>query len=76
MYNNKVDQASVQYILDTVVIELERDPSKRFVYVEMAFFWRWWNEQDTKMKELVRVLVNEGRLEFVIGAWQVNFNQC
>ena len=61
----------VQYILDTVISELIKDPAKRFVYVEIAFFWRWWNEQDNSMKEDVRNLVNEGRLEFVIGAWWV-----
>ena len=62
----------VQYILDTVMSELIKDPAKRFVYVEIAFFWRWWNEQDSSMKEDVRNLVNEGRLEFVIGAWCMN----
>lgn len=49
--------------------ELEKDPNKRFVYVEMAYFWRWWNEQNLTMKQLVRTLVDEGRLEFVIGGW-------
>ena len=73
-YGSNTDQqeASVQYILDTVVQELEKDPSKRFVYVEIAFFWRWWNEQNDNIKQLVRTLVNEGRLEFVIAAWCMN----
>ena len=70
--NNGNQEASVQYILDTVVIELEKDPSKRFVYVEIAFFWRWWNEQNDDTKQLVRTFVNEGRLEFVIGAWLIS----
>lgn len=52
-----------------MVEELWKDPERRFVYVEMAYFWRWWNEQDDNIKDIVRVLVNEGRLEFVIGAW-------
>ena len=71
--NNGNQEASVQYILDTVIVELEKDPSKRFVYVEMAFFWRWWNEQNDNTKQLVRTFVNEGRLEFVIGAWLNSF---
>jgi lysosomal alpha-mannosidase len=66
---NSYQLASVQYILDTVIPELDKDPSKRFVYVEMAYFWRWWNEQDDTVKKTVHTLVNEGRLEFVIGAW-------
>ena len=70
-YGSNTDQqeASVQYILDTVVPELLNDPNKRFVYVEIAYFWRWWNEQSDSTKQAVRMLVNEGRLEFVIGAW-------
>ncbi len=39
--------------------ELEKEPSKRFVYVEIAFFWRWWNEQNENTKQVVRNLVNE-----------------
>jgi len=38
----------VQYILDTVIPILMDDPTKRFIYVEMAFFWRWWQEQDIR----------------------------
>jgi lysosomal alpha-mannosidase len=67
--NNVQQDAAVQYILDTVIDELNKDPNRRFVYVEMAYLWRWWNEQDHSMKQIVRSLVNEGRLEFVIGAW-------
>ena len=34
----------------------------RFIYVESAFFWRWWGEQEDQMKDVVRNLVNDGRL--------------
>ena len=67
--NQGQQDAAVQYILDTVIPELDKDPSKRFVYVEIAYFWRWWNEQTDSLKKVVRNLVNQGRLEFVIGAW-------
>ncbi len=70
--NLKEQDARVQYILDTVVTELAKDPSKRFVYVEIAFFWRWWNEQNDEIKQQVRTLVDEKRLEFIIGAWCMN----
>jgi lysosomal alpha-mannosidase len=70
--NTKDQQAGVQYILDTVMQELAKDPKRRFVYVELAFFWRWWTEQNDETKQLVRIFVNEGRLEFVNGAWCMN----
>ena len=57
---NKIQNAGVQYILDTVTSELANDPGKRFSYVETAFFERWWNEQTNKTKVLVQQLVNEG----------------
>lgn len=65
-------KAGVQYILDSVVQALLQDPSKRFIYVESAFFSKWWREQDDKLKDQVKQLVNEGRLEFIGGAWSMN----
>ena len=48
-----ITEVGVQYILDSVVPLLVTDPSKRFIYVEMAFFWRWWQEQDDNMRHQV-----------------------
>ena len=70
--STKYQKAGVQYILDTVVQELANDPNRRFVYVELAFFWMWWNQQPPQTKQLVRKLVDNRQLEFVIGAWCMN----
>lgn len=51
--NNSIQHAGVQYILDSVVQELADDPTKTFIYVEIAFFTRWWNEQPDDTKALV-----------------------
>uniref|UniRef100_A0A1I8QD07 Alpha-mannosidase n=1 Tax=Stomoxys calcitrans TaxID=35570 RepID=A0A1I8QD07_STOCA len=67
-----IQKAGVQYILDSVVQELLKDPQKRFIYVESAFFFKWWSEQTPELKEQVKMLVNEGRLEFIGGAWSMN----
>ncbi|OQV16536.1 Lysosomal alpha-mannosidase [Hypsibius exemplaris] len=64
--------AGVQYILDSVVDALLDDPSRRFIYVETAFFWKWWLQQDDLMHHTVHRLVKEGRLEFISGAWSMN----
>ena len=45
---------------------------RRFIYVESAFFWRWWGEQSEGMKTTVRDLVDSGRLEFIGGGWSMN----
>lgn len=65
-------KAGVQYIIDSVVQALLQDPEKRFIYVESAFFSKWWREQTDSLKEQVKMLVNEGRLEFIGGAWVMN----
>lgn len=41
----------------------------RFVYVETAYFWTWWEELDGNMKNMTRRLVNNGQLEFLHGGW-------
>ena len=67
-----IQKAGVQYILDSVVQALLQDPKKRFIYVESAFFSKWWREQDDNLREQVKMLVNEGRLEFIGGGWSMN----
>jgi lysosomal alpha-mannosidase len=52
--NSSIQHAAVQYILDTVIEQLLVDKDRTFIYVEMAFFTRWWNQQNDKTKEIVR----------------------
>ena len=57
---NNIQNAGVQYILDSVIQQLRADKNKRFIYVEVAFFARWWNQQHDSMRHVVKGLVNEG----------------
>lgn len=52
--NQTIQDAGVQYILDTVMQELDKNPDRKFIYVEIAFFYCWWNEQSDEMKEKVQ----------------------
>ncbi|CAF1424428.1 unnamed protein product [Rotaria magnacalcarata] len=69
---SEIVNRGVQYILDSVVSALLDNPDRRYIYVEMAFFWRWWNEQSNDTRNAVKQLVNEGRLEFISGGWSMN----
>ncbi|CAF0829955.1 unnamed protein product, partial [Didymodactylos carnosus] len=69
---NNIQHAGVQYIIDSVIQSLVQNPDRRFIYVEMAFFWRWWNQQTDDMQATVKGLVNDGRLEFISGGWCMN----
>jgi hypothetical protein len=39
--NSSIQHAAVQYILDSVLLALEANPDRKFIYVEQAFFTRW-----------------------------------
>ncbi|CAM9842292.1 unnamed protein product, partial [Choristocarpus tenellus] len=67
--NNSIAHAGVQYILDSVVSSLVKNPRRSFVHVEQAFMWRWWRRQDEAMRTVVRGLIKEGQLSFVNGGW-------
>ncbi|KAJ8951631.1 hypothetical protein NQ318_012301 [Aromia moschata] len=62
----------VQFIISSVVSALSQNADRRFIQVETAFFYMWWNKQTDEIKSLVRQLINEGRLEIVNGAWSMN----
>jgi hypothetical protein len=44
-------------IITTVVNKLADDPSRRFIWEEISFFERWWQEQDQLMQHKVRKFV-------------------
>ncbi|KAG0460421.1 hypothetical protein HPP92_020718 [Vanilla planifolia] len=67
--NNSIQGASVQNVLDSVVVALLKNPDRKFVFVEQAFFQRWWAEQNEATQEVVKKLVDSGQLEFINGGW-------
>ncbi|XP_024541409.1 alpha-mannosidase isoform X1 [Selaginella moellendorffii] len=67
--NNSIQIAAVQYIIDSVIQSLEDNPDRKFIYVEQAFFQRWWREQTPAKQKIVHQMVESGQLEFVNGAW-------
>ena len=70
--NNSIQNANVHLILDTVVEQLQLNSSRRFIWVEQAFFYRWWTEQTDKTKNIVRQLVRNGKFEFINGGWAMH----
>lgn len=69
---NDIYMASVQDIIDTVTEQLDKDPRKRFIYVEMGFLSRWWRQQSQETKEIFKGLVADKRLEIINGGWVMN----
>lgn len=72
---NNVQRAGVQYIISSVINELKKDPKRRFIFVEIAFFKLWWDHQDESTRTFVRQLVDEGRFEFIRYVCAIYANQ-
>jgi lysosomal alpha-mannosidase len=66
----------VHLILDEVIQELLKDEKKRFSYVEMKFFSMWWRNQTEDLKDQVRALVRQGRLELLNAGWSMHDEAC
>ncbi|KAF9618950.1 hypothetical protein IFM89_002945 [Coptis chinensis] len=65
--NNSIRGACVQNVLDSVIQALFADKNRKFIYVEQAFFQRWWRQQSETLKIRVKELVKAGQLEFING---------
>ena len=59
----------MRYIYDTVVAALRVNSQRKFVFVETAYFMRWWREQNAEIQEATRTLFANGQLEFINGGW-------
>ena len=67
--NNTIQHASVNNLITAVVAALKRNPERKFINAEQAFFQRWWRQQSDETKDAVRGFVRSGQLEFVNGGW-------
>ena len=74
--NSSHQFAHVENILNNSIEALLKNENRTFTYVEMKFFSMWWERQNETIKEQVRNLVREGRLEFVNGGWSANDEAC
>ncbi|XP_027977987.1 alpha-mannosidase 2x isoform X2 [Eumetopias jubatus] len=58
-----------QHILNSMVSKLQEDPRRRFLWAEVSFFAKWWDNINAQKKAAVRRLVGNGQLEIVTGGW-------
>jgi lysosomal alpha-mannosidase len=62
----------VQFILDTTTQALLDNPARKFTYVEVGFFKRWFDQQTPTKQAQVRALQESGQLSFNLGGWCMN----
>ncbi|XP_052175300.1 probable alpha-mannosidase At5g13980 isoform X2 [Diospyros lotus] len=65
--NNTLQGACVQNVLDSLIPALLADKNRKFIYVEQAFFQRWWRDQSEAVQNIVKQLVSSGQLELING---------
>ncbi|XP_054166681.1 lysosomal alpha-mannosidase-like [Oppia nitens] len=66
---------SVFDIFKTVIESLtynDAPKERKFTFVEMCYFNRYWNDLNETQQELVRQLVTTGKLQFTSGGWVMN----
>ncbi|KAH8073785.1 hypothetical protein JL720_10856 [Aureococcus anophagefferens] len=54
---------------DTGWQQLAEDPNRKFIYVETAFFARWWEQASDAKRDRMKKLVAGKQLEFINGGW-------
>ena len=63
---------ATSHILTNTIGELETTNGTTFHWADLAFFNRWWGDQNSTKKESVRDLVKQERLIFIGGGWVMN----
>ncbi|XP_029431658.1 alpha-mannosidase 2x isoform X2 [Rhinatrema bivittatum] len=58
-----------QHILNNMVVKLQEDPRRRFIWSEISFFSKWWDNINSQKRAAVRRLVGNGQLEMATGGW-------
>uniref|UniRef100_A0A8C5JVT4 Alpha-mannosidase n=1 Tax=Jaculus jaculus TaxID=51337 RepID=A0A8C5JVT4_JACJA len=58
-----------QHILNSMVAKLQENPKRRFLWAEVSFFAKWWDNISAQKREAVRRLVGNGQLEIATGGW-------
>ena len=57
--NNTQDPAGIQYLWDTVIYELDKNPERKYVQVETAYLKKWYDEA-SQFGFLMIILIGQG----------------
>ncbi|XP_062985608.1 alpha-mannosidase 2 [Elgaria multicarinata webbii] len=58
-----------QHILNNMVIKLQEDKGRKFMWSEISYFSKWWDGIDSQKKDAVKRLIEVGQFEIVTGGW-------
>ncbi|VDD91932.1 unnamed protein product [Enterobius vermicularis] len=69
---NFIYSVGVQYIINTVIAELQRNSMRRFSWAETGFLWRWMDTHNEEEKKILANLIQNGQMEIIGGGWVQN----
>ncbi|XP_050801576.1 alpha-mannosidase 2 isoform X1 [Gopherus flavomarginatus] len=58
-----------QHILNNMVVKLQEDNKRKFMWSEISYFSKWWDGIDSQKKDAVKRLIEDGQFEIVTGGW-------
>nr|XP_020635653.1 alpha-mannosidase 2 [Pogona vitticeps] len=58
-----------QHILNNMVVKLQEDKRRKFMWSEISYFSKWWDGIDSQKKDAVKRLLEDGQFEIVTGGW-------
>jgi len=67
--NMSIQFAWVNTLITTMTEQLALNPDRTAIYVEQAFYQRWWNQATDVQRDQWRQFIANGQTEFVGGGW-------
>ncbi|CAI9573349.1 unnamed protein product, partial [Staurois parvus] len=58
-----------QHILNNMLVKLQEDKGKKFIWSEISYFSKWWDGIDNQKREAVKKLIEQKQFEIVTGGW-------
>uniref|UniRef100_A0A8C4NBV9 Alpha-mannosidase n=1 Tax=Eptatretus burgeri TaxID=7764 RepID=A0A8C4NBV9_EPTBU len=62
-------QDQTRHVLDGMTKKMAEDPRRAFVWAEVSFLAKWWNDTNKEKRQIIKSLIKSGQLEIVTGGW-------